>query len=128
MPLSVPFLSVTAALDAAGFGWGLFNVLDWPLWIEVLLSLLILDFAIWAQQLITHKNSILWKLHCVHHANVDFDVSTEIRFHPVEIALSMVLKIGVVYLLGPIAWAVILFEVVLSGTALFNHTNISLPA
>lgn len=111
-----------------GLGLGFFNVLDWPRWIEVLLSLLILGFTIWAQHLITHKVPILWRLHRVHHTDVDFDICTAIRFDAVEIALSMVLKIGVVYLLGPIALAVMLFEVVLNGTALFNHSNISLPA
>ena len=85
-------------------------------------------FCHMAQDLITHKVPFLWRLHRLHHANVDFDVSTAIRFHPVEITLSMVLKIGVVYLLGPIAWAVILFEIVLNGMALFNHANILLPA
>ncbi|MFZ9021326.1 MAG: sterol desaturase family protein, partial [Paracoccaceae bacterium] len=69
----------------------------------------------------------LWRLHQVHHADVDFDVSTAIRFHPVEIALSMVLKIGIVYALGPMAWAVVVFEILLNGTALFNHANIALP-
>ena len=127
MSLALPFLVLGAALDAAELGWGLFSVLDWPLWMEVLLSLLILDFAIWGPHLITHKVPIFWTLHRVHHANVDFDVSTAIRLHPVEISLSMVLEIGMVYLLGPIAWAVILFEVVLNGTALRNHANISLP-
>ena len=128
MSLALPFLAVGAAIDAAALEWGLFNVLEWKIWIEFLLSLLILDFVIWAQHLITHKVPLLWKLHRVHHADVDFDVSTAIRFHPVEIALSLMLKIGVVYLLGPIAWAVILFEIFLNGTALFNHANISRPA
>ena len=128
MSLALPFLAVGAALDAAGLRWGLFSILDWPLWIEVLLSLLILDFAISAQHLITHKAPILWGLHRIHHADVDFDVSTALRFHPVEISLLMVLKIGLVYLLGPIAWAVVLFEFILNGMALFNHANISLPA
>ena len=89
--------------------------------------IIILDFVIWAQHLITHKVPMLWRLHRVHHADVDMDVTTAIRFHPVEIALSMGLKIGVVYLLGPAAIAVILFEIILNGTAMFNHANIRLP-
>ena len=89
--------------------------------------MLILDLAIWAQHLLTHKVPALWRLHRVHHADLDMDVSTAIRFHPVEIALSMALKIGLVYLLGPAAVAVVLFEILLNGTALFNHANIDLP-
>lgn len=127
MAVVLPLLAVGAAIDAGTQGWGLFNLLSWPGWIEVTLSILILDFAIWAQHLITHKVPVLWRLHRVHHADVDIDVSTAIRFHPVEIALSMVLKIGLIYLLGPSAFAVILFEILLNGTAMFNHANIRLP-
>lgn len=128
MAVLLPFLAVGAAIDATAQGWGLLNYLNWPSWIEVTLAILILDFAIWAQHLITHKIPVLWRLHRVHHADVDMDVTTAIRFHPVEIALSMLLKIGLVYLLGPSAVAVILFEILLNGTALFNHANVRLPA
>ncbi len=114
-------------MDAQSHGWGLFNILGWPAWLEICLSILILDFAIWAQHLITHKLPILWRLHRVHHADRDFDVTTAVRFHPVEIALSMLLKIGLVYLLGPSVLAVVLFEILLNGTALFNHSNLRLP-
>ena len=124
----LPLLAVGAALDAAAQGWGLFNFMEWPGWLEVLLAILILDFAIWAQHLVTHKVPLLWRLHRVHHADVDIDVTTAIRFHPVEIALSMLLKIGLIYLLGPAALAVILFEIILNGTAMFNHANLRLPA
>lgn len=127
LAFGIPLLAVGAAIDAGNQGWGIFNNLDWPVWIEVALAILILDLAIWAQHLITHKVPILWRLHRVHHADVDFDVTTAIRFHPVEIALSMLLKIGVVYVLGPSALAVILFEILLNGTAMFNHSNIKLP-
>jgi len=88
---------------------------------------LILDFVIWAQHLVTHKIPLLWRLHQVHHADTDMDVTTAIRFHPIEIALSMLLKIGIVYALGPTAFAVILFEILLNGSAMFNHANIRLP-
>jgi sterol desaturase/sphingolipid hydroxylase (fatty acid hydroxylase superfamily) len=91
------------------------------------LALLILDFAIWLQHLVTHKVPFLWRFHRVHHADRDFDVTTALRFHPLEILASMVLKIGVIYLLGPQAIAVVLFEVILNGTAMFNHTNLRLP-
>ena len=127
LAFGLPLLAVGAAADASSNGWGLFNTLGWPAWIEVLLAVLILDLAIWAQHLVTHKVPILWRLHRVHHADRDFDVTTAIRFHPVEIALSMVLKIGLVYLLGPSAIAVILFEILLNGTALFNHSNWRIP-
>lgn len=127
LALAVPLLAVGAALDAEAQGWGLFNTLALPGWIEVIAAILILDFAIWAQHLITHKVPLLWRLHRVHHADVDMDVTTAIRFHPIEIGLSMILKIGLVYLLGPAAIAVILFEIILNGTAMFNHANIRLP-
>ena len=127
LAFALPLLAVGAALDASAQGWGLFNALDWPLWIEVILVVLILDFAIWLQHLVTHKVPVLWRLHRVHHADVDMDVTTAIRFHPVEIALSMLLKIGLVYLIGPAAIAVVTFEILLNGTAMFNHSNLRLP-
>ena len=105
----------------------MFNALEWPPAVEIIATILIMDFAIWAQHLITHKVPILWRLHRVHHADVDIDVTTAIRFHPVEIAISMLLKIGLVYLIGPAALAVVLFEIILNGTAMFNHANIKLP-
>ncbi len=127
MAIALPLLAVGAAYDAQRLGWGLFNHVNLPLWPEVILTILFLDFAIWLQHLITHKIPILWRLHRVHHADRDIDVTTAIRFHPVEIALSMLLKIGLVYLLGPAGLAVILFEIILNSTAMFNHANIKLP-
>lgn len=127
MALVLPVLAVGAALDVQTRGLGLFNLLGWPVWLEFVLAILVLDFVIWAQHLVTHKVPLLWRLHRVHHADRDMDVTTAVRFHPIEIALSMILKIGVVYLLGPAAWAVILFEVMLNGTAMFNHANLALP-
>lgn len=126
MAALLPLLAVGAALDASAHGIGLFNIVTWPAWLEWLVAILILDLAIWAQHLLTHKVPILWRLHQVHHADRDMDVTTAIRFHPVEIALSMILKIGLVYALGPAAWAVIAFEILLNATALFNHGNIAL--
>jgi len=123
----VPLLAVGAAVDAAANGWGVLNMVDWPVWAEFVLAVLFFDFAIWAQHLITHKVPILWRFHRMHHADRDFDVSTAIRFHPVEIAVSMLLKIGLVYLIGPSAVAIIVFEILLNGTALFNHSNLKLP-
>lgn len=127
LAFGLPLLAVGASLDASGRGWGLFNTVALPVWLEVTLAMLVLDFAIWAQHLITHKIPLLWRLHRVHHADRDMDVTTAVRFHPVEIALSMLLKIGLIYLLGPAAVAVVLFEIILNGTAMFNHANLHLP-
>jgi sterol desaturase/sphingolipid hydroxylase (fatty acid hydroxylase superfamily) len=127
MAIVMPVMAVGAAADAHAHGWGLLAMVDWPNWVEVVIAMLILDFVIWAQHLITHKIPILWRLHQVHHADRDMDVTTAIRFHPIEIALSMLLKIAVVYALGPTAFAVILFEILLNGSAMFNHANINIP-
>jgi len=127
LAFALPLLAVGAAMDAQSNGWGVMNTLDLPLWLAVILTILIFDFAIWLQHLITHKVPFLWRFHRVHHADRDIDVTTAIRFHPVEIALSMVLKIGLVYLLGPPAIGIILFEIILNGTAMFNHANWRLP-
>ena len=127
LALALPLLAVGAALDAQVQGWGLMNLVNLPLWLAAILTVLIFDLAIWAQHLITHKIPFLWRFHRVHHADRDIDVTTAIRFHPVEIALSMLLKIGLVYLLGPPALGIILFEIILNGTAMFNHANIRLP-
>lgn len=123
----LPFLAVGAAVDAWSMGWGALNQVVWPLWIEVLVALLVLDFAIWAQHWLTHKVPLFWRFHRMHHADRDIDVTTALRFHPVEILASMALKIGLIYALGPQAVAVVLFEILLNGTALFNHANLRLP-
>ncbi|QHQ33835.1 sterol desaturase family protein [Algicella marina] len=124
--VAMPLLAVGAAVDAGARNWGLFNHLLLPGWLEILFAVLILDLVIWAQHLVTHKVPLLWRLHRVHHADPDLDVTTAIRFHPVEIGLSMLVKIGAVYLLGASAIAVILFEILLNGMAMFNHANVKL--
>ena len=96
LAIGLPLLAVGAAIDAQANGWGLFQALNMPWTAAVILTVLIFDLAIWAQHMITHKVPILWRLHRVHHADRDIDVTTAIRFHPVEIALSMLLKIGLV--------------------------------
>lgn len=126
LAIALPALAVGAALDAQMNGFGLLNHLAAPAWFEFIAAVLIFDFAIWAQHLITHKVPFLWRFHRVHHSDRDFDVTTAIRFHPVEIAASMGLKIALVYLIGPSAWAMLAFEVLLSATALFNHANLRL--
>ncbi|MEM7423377.1 MAG: sterol desaturase family protein [Pseudomonadota bacterium] len=120
--------AVLAAADASASGIGLFHAIDAPGWLEGLIVFVILDFAIWLQHVLSHRVPVLWRLHRVHHADPDMDVSTAIRFHPIEIGLSMLLKIALVYALGAPVLAVILFEVVLNGAAMFNHTNVRIPA
>ncbi len=127
MAIALPLLAVGAAIDAGRSGIGLFHLVDWPAWFEIILAIVVFDFAIWLQHLITHKIPLLWRLHRVHHSDRDLDVTTAIRFHPLEIALSMIIKIGLVYALGPAAIAIILFEIILNGTAMFNHANIRIP-
>lgn len=126
--LTFPILAVGLALMAEARGWGLFNVLDLPLWLAVLLSILLLDLAIYLQHVLFHAVPSLWRLHRMHHADLEFDVTTGLRFHPVEIVLSMVIKLAMVASLGAPAMAVLLFEVLLNATALFNHANIRQPA
>lgn len=126
--LAVPVVAVAAALWAQDSGWGVLNWTDWPGWVEMLLALLVLDLAIYGQHVASHKVPLFWRLHKVHHCDVDFDVTTAVRFHPVEIALSMLWKIVVVVAIGASAWAVVLFEIALNGCAMFNHANISMPA
>lgn len=122
--LLFPAAAVGAALDAEALGWGLFNNLDWPAWLEILLAFLLLDLAIWAQHAMFHHVPLLWRFHRVHHADRDMDVTTGLRFHPVEIAASMLIKIGLVYLLGPAAAAVVIFEVALNACSMFSHSNL----
>jgi sterol desaturase/sphingolipid hydroxylase (fatty acid hydroxylase superfamily) len=125
--LPVPLAAITAAHFASVQGWGLFNAVELPVWLEAALAVVVLDFAIWLQHLASHKIPALWRLHQVHHADRDIDVTTAIRFHPVEIGLSMVWKIAWVLLLGAPAVAVVLFEVILNACAMFSHANLRLP-
>lgn len=125
--LAVPVVAVAAAVWAQESGWGLLNRTNWPGWIEIILALLVLDLAIYGQHVASHKIPLFWRLHKVHHTDVDFDVTTAVRFHPVEIALSMLWKIVVVLALGASPWAVVLFEIILNGCAMFNHANIAMP-
>lgn len=127
LALAVPVLAVAAAVDAGQLGCGLLNAVDWPVWVEFMLAVLAFDLAIWAQHLVTHKVPLFWRFHRVHHADRDFDVTTALRFHPVEIAASAALKVGLVYLIGPSVLAVVVFEILLNATAMFNHANLRLP-
>jgi len=123
----VPLGAVGLAVVMEQRGWDLFHWLDWPAWLEIVLAVIILDLAIYAQHVLFHAVPPLWRLHRMHHADPDFDVTTALRFHPVEILMSVGIKMAAVALLGPAAVAVIIFEVLLNGTAMFNHANASLP-
>ncbi len=122
-----PLAAVGVAAIAQEQGWGLFNILSRPSWQAILLSILALDFVIYLQHVMFHALPTLWRLHKVHHADLDFDVTTGLRFHPLEILLSLGIKIVAIILLGAPVLAVILFEIILNGTAMFNHGNVRLP-
>ena len=125
--LTFPVLAVGLALLAEDRSWGLFNNIDVPVWLAVVVSVIALDLAIYLQHVMFHAVPALWRLHRMHHADLDFDVTTGLRFHPVEILLSMGIKLSVVAALGPPAVAVLIFEVLLNATAMFNHSNVKLP-
>ncbi len=121
-------------MAAAGFAlvvsercWGLLNLVDLNQGVEIIIALLVLDLAIYLQHRLFHAVPVLWRLHRMHHADLDYDVTTGARFHPIEIILSMLIKFGVILLIGAPAVAVILFEVLLNATAMFNHGNVRLP-
>ena len=126
--LLFPIAAVGAALLAEQRGWGLFNLTAFPAWLEVLPAVILLDLLIFGQHLLFHRVPWLWRLHRVHHADLDFDVTTGLRFHPIEILLSMAIKVCAVTLLGASAVAVLIFEVLLNATSMWSHSNIRLPA
>ena len=122
-----PTAAVGVAAHAAGQHWGLFNQLDAPGWLAVVASVVILDGIIYLQHVMFHAVPLFWRLHRVHHADLDFDVTTGSRFHTIEILLSMLIKFATIVLLGPPLVAVVIFEVLLNATAMFNHSNVRLP-
>ncbi len=126
--LAFPVLAVGLALVAEERGWGLFNAVAVPGWAAFLLSVILLDLVIYLQHVMFHAVPALWRLHRMHHADLEFDVTTGLRFHPIEILLSMALKLAAVAALGPPAAAVLVFEILLNATAMFNHSNLRLPA
>jgi len=125
--LVFPTTAVGLALVTEGRGWGLFLALDVPAWASVPLAVAALDFAIYLQHVLFHAVPALWRLHRMHHADLDIDVTTGARFHPIEILLSMGIKLGVVAALGTPAVAVLAFEVLLNATSMFNHSNVRMP-
>lgn len=115
-----------AALGGEEQGWGLLNNLPLPPWIAVIAAVIVLDLAIYFQHVLFHAVPALWRLHRMHHTDLEFDVTTGLRFHPVEIVVSMMIKLGVVLALGAPALAVLIFEVLLNATSMFNHGNVRL--
>ncbi len=127
LKLVLPVGAVGLAWLASERGWGLLNNLAVPYVLSVVLSVVVLDFVIYVQHVLFHAIPALWMLHMTHHADVDFDVTTGARFHPIEIFLSMLIKFAVVAALGPPVLGVLIFEIVLSATAMFNHSNVRIP-
>jgi len=125
--LLFPAGAVGLAFWAGQKGWGLLNVFPLPYWVAFIISVIALDFVIYLQHVMFHAVPALWAFHMMHHADLDFDVTTGNRFHPVEIVLSMLIKGATVVVLGPPALAVLVFEVLLNGTSMFNHGNLKLP-
>lgn len=125
--LLVPGSAIALAAIASTEGWGLLNRTELPAWAAVLAAFVLLDLTIYLQHVLFHSVPILIRLHAVHHADPDFDLTTGIRFHPIEIMVSAVIKLGAVAALGAPVLAVLIFEILLNATAMFNHANVSLP-
>ena len=127
MRLTVGSIAYLSAINAESLSWGLLNQFSAPSWLKIVITLLLLDFAIYCQHIVSHKWKLLWRLHQIHHTDLEFDASTAVRFHPLEIMLSMAYKVACIYLIGANPIAVIAFEIILNGTATFNHSNINIP-
>src|SRR5687767_11961093 len=125
--LVAPGAAIAVALAGEAHGWGLLNAVAIPAWSAVLLAFVLLDLAIYFQHVMFHAVPTLWRLHRVHHADLDFDVTTGVRFHPLEILISTAIKCAVVAAIGAPVLAVIIFEVLLNASAMFNHANASVP-
>ncbi|HYL02669.1 MAG TPA: sterol desaturase family protein [Steroidobacteraceae bacterium] len=125
--LVFPLGAAAAALLAEARGWGLFHAFAAPGWLTVGASVILLDLGIYLQHVLFHAVPPLWRLHRMHHADLEFDVTTGVRFHPLEVLLSMGIKLGIVAALGAPAVSVLIFEVLLNATSLFNHGNVRLP-
>lgn len=122
-----PLAAVGTAAWAAQNNFGLFHLMNIPIWLAALIAFIVLDFAVWLEHVASHKFSLLWRIHRMHHADQGFDLTTALRFHPLEIVLSMFWKAGVIILLGAPVGGVLIFEIVLNGMAMFNHANARLP-
>ena len=125
--LLFPSAAVGMAVWVQMQGWGVFNHIGIPFWLKVVLSVIALDFIIYLQHVMFHAVPLLWRLHMMHHADMDYDLTTGSRFHPIEIILSMIIKAASISVLGAPAVGVIIFEILLNGTAMFNHGNFFIP-
>jgi sterol desaturase/sphingolipid hydroxylase (fatty acid hydroxylase superfamily) len=125
---AVPLMPAALAALARNRQWGILIYFNMPPWLEIVVAVILLDLAIYLQHVMFHTLPLLWRLHLVHHADLDIDVTTGLRFHPIEIVISMFIKLFAVLLLGPDPLAVIIFEAVLNGSSMFNHANIRMPA
>jgi len=123
----LPITTIGVALIAEAHGVGLFNMVALPAWASIIISVMVLDLAIYLQHVLFHAVPALWRLHRMHHADLEVDVTTGLRFHPVEILLSTGIKLAVVAAVGAPAAAVVIFEVLLNATSIFNHSNIRIP-
>lgn len=126
--LLFPSAAVGVALLAQANGWGLFHVVPFPAWLAIPAAVLLLDLTIYGQHVMFHAVPFLWRLHRMHHADLEFDVTTGLRFHPGEIIISMLIKLAAVLMLGAAPVAVLIFEGVLNAVSMFNHGNVHLPA
>ncbi len=120
--------AIGTAILAHEKSWGVLNIVSLPSWLEILLAVVALDFVLYLQHVMFHAIPALWRLHMMHHSDLDVDVTTGVRFHPGEVALSMLIKLGAVVLIGASPTAVLMFEVLLNATSMFNHSNVRIPA
>ncbi len=127
LALLAPAIAIKTAMVVQKAGWGLLNYLHVSFWPSVIISVLFLDMVIYLQHLMFHAVPLLWRLHMVHHADLNIDVTTGLRFHPIEILISMGIKVAAVSVIGAPVIAVLIFEIILNGTAMFNHSNVHMP-
>ena len=127
MRFTVGGIAYLSAVNASELSWGLVNQFATPAWLSIGITLLFLDLAIYGQHVVSHKWKLLWRLHQVHHTDIEFDATTAVRFHPLEILISMAYKVTCIYIIGANPVAVIAFEIILNAAATFNHGNINLP-
>ncbi len=125
--LLMPAIAIKTALAAQQHGWGLLNNLELPYFASLVIGVLFLDMVIYLQHLMFHAVPLLWRFHMMHHADLDIDVTTGLRFHPVEILISMGIKVAAVAAMGPPVISVLIFEIILNATAMFNHSNVRMP-
>jgi sterol desaturase/sphingolipid hydroxylase (fatty acid hydroxylase superfamily) len=125
--LFFPFLAIEAAIYASERGQGILAMVSWPWWIRLIFAIVVLDLVIYLQHVVFHHIPLLWRFHRMHHIDLDLDVTSGTRFHPIEMGLSMIVKLTTIWWLGPDPEAVILFELILNAMAMFNHGNIRLP-